>query len=95
MEKSLHKVSNDNSTKLVNFAITKNMIVSSTTFSHKDKHKQTWISQSGQVKNQIDHVIVNSRIKRRIMVIQSMRGNSAMSDNFIVRTKIKLRLSVK
>lgn len=52
-KKSLHKISNDNGTRLVNFAMTRSMIVSSTTFPHKDIHKETWISPSGQIKNQI------------------------------------------
>lgn len=94
-KESLHKVPNDNGTRLINFAMTRNMVVSSTTFPHKDIHKETWVSPSGQIKNQIDHVIVNRRIKKCIMDVQSMRGSSAMSDHFIVRAKIKLRLSVE
>ena len=37
----LLKISNDNSVRLVNFATSKNLIVKSTTFSHRDIHKQT------------------------------------------------------
>jgi len=67
---SLHKVSNNNGTRLVNFAMTRNIVVSSTTFPNKDIHKETWVSPSGQIKNQIDHVIVNKRIKRYIMNVR-------------------------
>ncbi|XP_025413934.1 craniofacial development protein 2-like [Sipha flava] len=49
-KESLHKTSNDNGTRLVNFATTRNMIISSTTFPHKDIHKETWVSPSGQIK---------------------------------------------
>jgi len=94
-KESLHRISNDNGTRLVNFAMTRSMIVSSTTFSHKDIHKETWISLSGQIKNQIDHVIVDRHFKRCVMDVRSMKGSSAMSDHFIVRTKIKLHLSVE
>jgi len=48
-KKSLHKVFDDNGTRLVNFA--KNMAVSSTIFTHKNIHKQTWVSLSRQIKN--------------------------------------------
>jgi hypothetical protein len=40
-KENLHRISNDNGTRLVNFAITRSMIVSSTTFPHKDIHKVT------------------------------------------------------
>ncbi|XP_060881722.1 craniofacial development protein 2-like [Metopolophium dirhodum] len=94
-KESLHRTSNDNGTRLVNFATTRNMIISSTTFPHKDIHKETWVSPSGQIKNQIDHVAVDRRFKKCVMDVRSMRGSSAMSDHFIVRAKIKLRLSVE
>ncbi|XP_008181905.1 craniofacial development protein 2-like [Acyrthosiphon pisum] len=94
-KESLHRTSNDNGTRLVNFATTRNMIISSTTFPHKDIHKETWVSPSGQIKNQINHVVVDRRFKRCVMDVQSMRGSSAMSDHFIVRAKIKLCLSVE
>lgn len=75
--------------------MTRNMVVSSTTFPHKDIHKETWVSPPGQIKNQIEHVIVDKRIKICIIDFWSMRGSSAISDHFIVRAKIKLRLSVE
>ncbi|KAL4130807.1 hypothetical protein QTP88_008189 [Uroleucon formosanum] len=90
-KESLFRISNDNGTRLVNFAMTRSMIVSNTTF----PHKETWISPSGQIKNQINHVIVDRRFKRYVMDVRSMSGSSAMSDHFIVRAKIKLRLSVE
>jgi hypothetical protein len=40
-KESLHRISNDNGIRLVNFAMTRSMIVSSTTFPHKDIHKKT------------------------------------------------------
>lgn len=91
----LHRTSNDNGTRLVNFATTRNMIISSTTFPNKDIHKETWVSPSGQIKNQIDYVVMDRRFKKCVMDVRSMRGSSAMSDHFIVRAKIKLRLSVE
>jgi hypothetical protein len=41
-KQSLHLNTNKNGQKLVNFMATKNTVVSSTCFSHKDIHKQTW-----------------------------------------------------
>ena len=41
---SLHQDSNDNGVRIVNFATSKNLVVKSTTFQHRDIHKHTWTS---------------------------------------------------
>ena len=71
------------------------MIISNTYFPHKNIHKQTWISPYGLVRNQIDHMLVDNRIKSCVRDIRSMRGSSAMSDHFFVKAKITLRISTK
>lgn len=71
------------------------MIVCSITFPHKNIHKQTWVSSSGHTGNQIDHVIVEKRIRKWITDVRSMRGSSAISDHFLVKINIKIRLSVE
>jgi exonuclease III len=38
---SLHEASNDNRVRVVNFATSKNLIIKSTTFPHRDSHKHT------------------------------------------------------
>jgi hypothetical protein len=56
---SLHEASNDNGVRVVNFATSKNLIVSST-FPHRDIHKHTWTSPDGVTHNQID-VLIDKR----------------------------------
>jgi hypothetical protein len=55
---SLHEASNDSGVRVVNFATSKNLIVKSTTFPHRDIHKCTWTSD-GVTHNQIDHVLID------------------------------------
>ena len=47
---SLHQDSNDNGVRIVNFATSKNLVVKSTIFPHRDIHtrKYTWTSPDGQ-----------------------------------------------
>jgi hypothetical protein len=45
---SLHEISNDNGVRVVNFATSKNLIVKSTVFSHRNIHKFTWMSPDGK-----------------------------------------------
>lgn len=54
---------NDNGSKLIDFAIGKGLVIKSTMFSKKDIYKYTWVSPDGRYKNQIDHILVNSKFK--------------------------------
>jgi exonuclease III len=55
----LHKISNDNRVRLVNFATYKNFRVKSTMFPHRGIHKYTWMSPDGKTHNQIDNILVD------------------------------------
>jgi exonuclease III len=44
----LHKISNDNGVRVINFSTPKNLIVKSTMFPHRNIHKFTWISPDGR-----------------------------------------------
>jgi hypothetical protein len=44
---SLHEANNDNGVRVVNFATSKNLIIKSTTFPHRDINKHTWNSPDG------------------------------------------------
>jgi len=58
---SLHQESNDNRVRLVNFTTSKNLVVKSTMFPHRNIHKYTWTSADGKTHNQIDHVLIGRR----------------------------------
>ena len=45
---SLHQDSNDNGVRIVNFAMSKNLVVKSKMFPHRDIHKHTWTSPDGK-----------------------------------------------
>jgi len=60
-QKSLHQVSNDNGARLVNFITSKNLVVKSTMFPHRNIHKYTWTFPDGKTHNQIDHVLIDRR----------------------------------
>jgi hypothetical protein len=56
---SLHKISNDNGVRLVNFATSKNLRVKSMIFPHHSIYKYTWTSPDGKIHNQIDYILVD------------------------------------
>jgi hypothetical protein len=47
--RSLHKISNDNGVRVVNFHTSENLAVKSTMFPHHDIHKYTWTSPVGKM----------------------------------------------
>jgi exonuclease III len=57
--KSLHKASNDNGVRVINFATSKNLNVKSTTFPHHNIHKHAWTSPDGVTHNQVDCVLID------------------------------------
>ncbi|KAJ4444657.1 hypothetical protein ANN_06453 [Periplaneta americana] len=93
-KESIHAISSDNGVRLVNFATSKNLIVKSTTFPHKDIHKYTWTSPDGLTHNQIDHILIDKRRHTSIVDIRTFRGADCNSDHYLVIGELRERLSV-
>ena len=55
---SLRQDSNDNGFRIVNFATTKNLVVKSTMFPHRNIPNYTWCSPDGKTLNQTDHILL-------------------------------------
>jgi hypothetical protein len=58
---SLHNLTNDNGSWLIQFAVSQNMIRGSTLHPHKDIHKSTWRLPDGATFNQRDHLLTERR----------------------------------
>jgi len=92
---SLHQDSNDNGVRIVNFATSKNLVVKSTMFPHRNIHKYTWTSPDGQTHNQIDHVLIDRRWHSSILDVRSFRGADCDTDHYLVVAKVRERLAVR
>jgi len=92
---SLHEISNDNGTRLIHFATSQDLTISSTYFPRKDIHKYTWVSPNGRVHNQIDHILINKRHASCIRKVRTFRGADADSDHYLLFAQFNLRLSTK
>jgi hypothetical protein len=90
---SLHEASNDNGVGVVNFATSKNRIVKSTTFPHRDIHKHTWTSPDGVTHDEIDHVLTDKRRHSNILDVRSFRGTDCDTDHCLVVAKLRERIS--
>ncbi|KAE9542653.1 hypothetical protein AGLY_002564 [Aphis glycines] len=91
-EHSLHDRSNDNGVRLINFAISKNMVVSSTRFPRKNIHKETWLSPGGRYSSQIDHVLIENKHKTIIKNVKSYRGADADTDHYLILIDFRVKM---
>lgn len=90
---SKHDILNDNGLRIIDFAMEKGMIVSSTQFPHKKIHKETCISSGGLSRNQIDHVLIDARHASDISDVRSYRGADVDSDHFLIKATYLQKLA--
>jgi len=91
---SLHQGSNDNGVRIVNFATSKNLVVNSTMFLHRNTHKHTWTSPDGKTHNQIGNILINRRWHSRILDVRIFRGADCNTDDYLVVANVRERLAV-
>jgi endonuclease/exonuclease/phosphatase family metal-dependent hydrolase len=84
VKESLHADNNDNGVRVVNSATSKNIVVKSTMFPHRNIHKYTWTSPDGKTNNQIDHVLIDRRWHSSILDVRSFRGADCATDHYLV-----------
>ena len=80
---------------MIQFAISKGLNVRSTTFPHKDIHKETWYSADGRTANQIDHILISNRFRSAVTDIRALRGPDIGSDHNLLKINFKMKLRVK
>ena len=79
--------SNDNGVRIVNFGTSKNLVVKSTMFPHRNIRKYIWTSPDGQTHNQIDHIIMYRRWNSSMLP----RGADCDTDHYLVVAKVRER----
>jgi len=80
---------------MIQFAIFNGLNVTSTTFPHKDIHKETWYSADGRTVNKIDHVLISNRFRRTITDIRALKGPDIGSDHNLLKIHCKVKLRIK
>ena len=91
---SLLQGSNGNGVRIVNFATSKNLVVKSTMFPHRNFHKYTWTSPDGKTHNQIDHILIDRRWQTSILGVRSFRGVDCDIYHSLVVSNVRDRLAV-
>jgi hypothetical protein len=92
---SLHNETNDNGMKMIQFVIPKGLNVRSTTFPHKDIHKETRYSADGRIVDQTDNVLISNRLRSAITDITALRVPDIRADHSSMKINFKVKLKVK
>jgi len=82
------------SIRIVNFATSKNLVVKSTMFTHRNIHKYTWTSPDGKTHNQTDHVLIDRRWHSSVLDVRCFRGADCDTDHCLMIAKVRERLAV-
>ncbi|KAL9983299.1 hypothetical protein ACROYT_G005446 [Oculina patagonica] len=83
---------NENGERLADIYGLNDLVIGGTIFEHKEIHELTWISPDGNVKNQIDHVLINGRWKHSLHNVTVKRGAAVGSDHHLLLATVKLKL---
>lgn len=70
----LQKKSNNNGVRLINYVISKGMVIGNTRLSKKEVYSHIWISPDGKFNSQIYHIVVDRIHKLTIKNVRRYRG---------------------
>ena len=82
----------ENGERLADICGLNDLVVGGTIFEHKEIHKLTWISPDGNVKYQIDHVLINGHWKNSLHNVTVKRSADFGSDHHLLLATVELQL---
>jgi hypothetical protein len=94
VNESLHKVSNDNGVRIVNFATSKNLTVKTTMFPHCNIRKYTWTYPYGKTHNQIERTLIQGQGHSSVLDVRSFKVADCDTDHYLVVAMVRERLAV-
>jgi hypothetical protein len=83
---------NENGELFTDFCLENELVTGGSILKRKNIHKITWISPNQKVCNQIDHITIRREWRRSLLNVRAYRGADVMSDHFLVRATLKIKL---
>ena len=80
---------------MIQFAVSKVFNVRSTTFPHKDIHKEMQYLADGRTVDEIDHVLTSNRFRSAVTDIRALRAPDIGSYHKLLKINFKVTLTVK
>ena len=80
---------NDNGERLCEFCDMNELVITGTLFPPKNIHKATWVSPNRITRNQIDHVLINKRLRDSVKDTRVYSSANIRSDHYLLCTTVK------
>ncbi|XP_055613261.1 uncharacterized protein LOC129759764 [Uranotaenia lowii] len=77
----------------VEFCGNNNMVIGGSLFPLRPAHKVTWVSRDGRTENQIDHICISRKWRRRFLDVRNKRSADIVSGHHLVLGEIRLRVA--
>ena len=80
---------NENGERLCEFCDMNELVITGTLFPPKNIHKATWVSTNRITRNQIDHVLINERLRDSVKDTRVYSSANIRSDHYLLCTTVK------
>ena len=80
---------NENGERLCEFCDMNELVIIGTLFPPKNIHKATWVSPNRITRNQIDHVLINERLRDSVKDTRVYSSANIRSDHYLLCTTVK------
>ena len=80
---------NKNGERLCEFCDMNELVITGTLFPPKNIHKATWVSPNRITRNQIDHVLINERLRDSVKDTRVYSSANIRSDHYLLCTTVK------
>ena len=80
---------NENGERLCKFCDMNELVITGTLFPPKNIHKATWVSPNRITRNQIDHVLINERLRDSVKDTRVYSSANIRSDHYLLCTTVK------
>ena len=80
---------NENGERLSEFCDMNELVITGTLFPPKNIHKATWVSPNRITRNQIDHVLINERLRDSVKDTRVYSSANIRSDHYLLCTTVK------
>ena len=80
---------NENGERLCEFCDMNELVITGGLFPLKNIHKATWVSPNRITRNQIDHVLINERLRDSVKDTRVYSSANIRSDHYLLCTTVK------
>jgi hypothetical protein len=83
----------ENGGMFIDFCASQELIITGNLFTHKEVHKNTWVSPDLRTENQIDHIVISRSFRSSLLDVRTKRGADIVSERHLVAASFRLKIT--